>query len=119
MRGRQLSALALRPAWIGRYQLGGLLLGAMPAIHPGLGIWVLVIVAICLATGFRQLGVMLRPALPWFIAGCGFTGISLIVHLAIAPGVAPADPAAADYLPTLVRLWDGHRQPVPLTAPCT
>jgi len=80
-------------------------------------VWAFAIVAICLASGFRQLGTMLRPAVPWFIAGVGFSAISLIVHLAIAPDVSAADPAAADYLPTLVRLWDGHRQPVPLPHP--
>ena len=112
-----LSALALTAGLLGsgRYRLGGLLLGAMPAIHPGLGVWAFVIAGISVATGFRQLRVLLRPALPWFIAGGVFTAISLVVHLAIAPAVAPADPAAADYLPTLVKLWDGHRQAVPLT----
>lgn len=114
-----LSALVLTAGLLGsgRYRLGGLLLGAMPAIHPGLGVWAFAIVGLCLVTGFRQTRVLLRPALPWFIAGCVFTAASLIVHLAIAPAVAPADPAAADYLPTLVRLWDGHRQAVPLTHP--
>jgi hypothetical protein len=111
-----MSAMVLAAALLGagRYRLGGLLLGAMPAIHPGLGVWAFAIVAICLASGFRQLRVMLRPALPWFLLGLGFTTLSLIVHLAIAPAVTTSAPAAGDYLPTLVRLWDGHRQPVPL-----
>jgi hypothetical protein len=114
-----LSALVLTAGLLGsgRYRLGGLLLGAMPAIHPGLGVWAFVIVALCLASGFRRMSVLLRPALPWFIAGCVFTASSLIVHLAIAPAAVPADPAGADYLPTLVRFWDGHRQAVPLTHP--
>ena len=114
-----LSAIVLTAGLLGsgRYRLGGLLLGAMPAIHPALGVWAFAIVALCLASGFSQMRVLLRPALPWFIAGCVVTASSLIVHLAIAPAAAPADPAAADYLPTLVRLWDGHRQAVPLTHP--
>jgi hypothetical protein len=114
-----LSAMVLAAGLLGagRYRLGGLLLGSLPAIHPGLGVWAFAIGAICLASGFRRLGPMLRPAVPWFIAGVGFSAISLIVHLAIAPDVSAADPAAAHYLPTLVRLWDGHRQPVPLAHP--
>jgi hypothetical protein len=114
-----LSALVLTAGLLGsgRYRLGGLLLGAMPAIHPGLGVWAFAIVALCLASGFQRMRALLRPALPWFIAGCVFTASSLIVHLAIAPAVASANPADADYLPTLVRLWDGHRQAVPLTHP--
>lgn len=114
-----LSAMVLAAGLLGagRYRLGGLLLGSLPAIHPGLGVWAFAIGAISLASGFRQLGPMLRPAVPWFIAGVGFSAISLIVHVAIAPDVSAVDPAAADYLPTLVRLWDGHRQPVPLAHP--
>ena len=114
-----LSAMVLAAGLLGagRYRLGGLLLGSLPAIHPGLGVWAFAIGAICLASGFRQLGTMLRPAVPWFIAGFGFSAISLIVHVAIAPGVSAAESAAADYLPTLVRLWDGHRQPATLTHP--
>jgi hypothetical protein len=109
-----LSAMVLAAGLLGagRYRLGGLLLGAMPAIHPSIGVWMFVIVAICLATDFRRLRVLLRPALPWFIAGCILTFASLLLHLAVAPDVAPVDTSAAErYLPTLVKLWDGHRQP--------
>lgn len=109
-----LSTIVLTAALLGagRYRLGGLLLGVAPAIHPSMGIWMFVITAICLATDFKRLSVLLRPALPWFLAGGALTAVSLAVHLAVAPEFGPVDRTAAErYLPTLVKYWDGHRQP--------
>ncbi len=112
-----LSAIVLAAALLGagRYRLGGLMLGLAPAIHPSMGVWLFVVVAICLATDFKRLTALLRPALPWFLAGCALTAASLLVHLAAAPEIGPVDRTAADrYLPTLVKYWDGHRQPAHL-----
>jgi hypothetical protein len=108
-----LSALVLATSLLGAgcYRLGGFLFGAMPAIHPSLGIWGGVIVAICVAGDGKRLTSQLRPALPWFIAGCGLTAVSLAVHLAITHGVPPVHKEVADrYLTSFVAFWDSHRR---------
>lgn len=108
-----LSAAVLAAGLLGSgcHRAGGLLLGLTPAIHPSMGVWTLAIVGVCLLTGFRTLVPLLRPALPWFIAGCGLSAVSVVVHLAIAPHAVGVDTAGRRYLPTLVRYWDGHRKP--------
>ena len=108
-----LSAVVLAAGLLGAgcYRLGGLLLGALPAIHPSLGIWCGLIAAIAVASDFKRLTTDLREALPWFVAGCGLTAASLAVHLVIARGVPPVPAEVADrYLTSFVGFWDSHRR---------
>lgn len=115
-----LSTLVLVAALFGagRYRLGGFLLGLTPALHPSLGVWLGVIVAIAVAMDFKELRAKLRRTLPWFLAGCGLTVVSLIGHLVLASGVAHVETELSDpYLSALVRFWDAHRQPVGLKRP--
>ena len=99
----------------GWYRFAALLLGIAPCIHPALGSWTVLVVSVAVLSDFRRLRVELRPALPWFVAGCGVTIASLAVQLGMAPDtpagmvqLAPAD------LSSFVRLWDGHRAAVGL-----
>src|SRR5688572_32799019 len=69
----------------GWYRSGALLLGIAPCIHPALGSWTGAIVALAVLSDFRRLRVVLRPALPWFLAGCGVTLISLLIQFALSP----------------------------------
>jgi hypothetical protein len=108
-----LSAVVLAASLLGAgcHRLGGLLLGAMPAIHPSLGIWCGLITAISVASDFKRLTTQLREALPWFVAGCGLTAASLAVHLAIARGLPPVPTEVAGrYLTSFVAFWDSHRR---------
>jgi hypothetical protein len=94
----------------GWYRTGALLLGVAPCIHPALGSWAGAIVGLAVLSDFRRLRVELRPALPWFAAGCAVTLASLVIHFALAPA-APAGMArlSPQDFSTFIRLWDGHR----------
>src|SRR5687767_7901187 len=97
----------------GWYRTGAFLLGVAPCIHPALGSWAGLAVGVAVLSDFRKLSAELRPALPWFLAGCGVTLVSLVIHF----GLAPATPAGMTRLPpedlaTFIRLWDGHRAAV-------
>jgi hypothetical protein len=99
----------------GWYRTGAFLLGVAPCIHPALGSWTGLAVGVAVLSDFRKLRAELRPALPWFLAGCGVTLVSLLIHF----GLAPATPAGMTRLPpedlaTFIRLWDGHRAAVDL-----
>ena len=97
----------------GCYRTGGILLGAAPAVHPSLGAWLMLVVALCSAWDFRRLRDDFRPGLPYFLAGCGLTLTSLVVQLALIADTPPIAGAAADrYFTALVVFWDAHRQPV-------
>lgn len=99
----------------GWYRTGALLLGVAPCIHPALGSWTGAIVALAVLSDFRRFGRELRPALPWFAAGCAVTLVSLSIQLMLAPDI-PSGMArlSADDLATFIRLWDGHRAAVNL-----
>jgi len=116
----------------GRYRLGGLLLGAVPAVHPSLGVWLGLIVAICVATDKRGRESCythrqktsdpffsdFRPAIAWFLAGCGLSVVSLMLHLALTYEGPPTPTERLDpYLWTLVSFWDGHRRAAHLNNP--
>ena len=73
----------------GWYRTGALLLGIAPCIHPALGSWTGAIVALAVLSDFRRLRVELRPALPWFLAGCGVTLVSLLIQFSLSPDTPP------------------------------
>jgi hypothetical protein len=110
-----LSAAVLTVAVLGAglYRSGAMLLGILPCIHPSLGIWTGIAVAAGILSDFRRLRDELRPALPWFLAGCAVTIASLAFHFAF---VYDAPPAAARWstedLSVYVRLWDSHRRAI-------
>ena len=97
----------------GWYRTGAFLLGVVPCIHPALGSWTGLVVGLAVLSDFRGLRSELRGALPWFLAGCGVTVASLLIHFSLSP----AAPAGMTRLPpedlsTFIRLWDGHRAAV-------
>lgn len=111
--GLSTGVLAIAMLGSGWYRAGALLLGIAPCIHPALGSWTVLIVALAVLSDGRKLRVDFRPALPWFLAGCGITFVSLIIQVSMAPAI-PAGMVRLppDDLSTFVRLWDGHRAAV-------
>ena len=108
--GLSLSVLIVGILGAGWYRTGAILLGMAPSVHPSLGVWTGSIVALAILSDFKRLRDELRPALPWFLAGCGVTLFSLGIQFTLvydAPqGMARMSPQD---LSAFVRLWDGHR----------
>ena len=78
-----------------------------------LGSWTGAIVALAVLSDFRRLRVVLRPALPWFLAGCGVTLVSLLIQFALSPDTpAGMTRLSPNDFSTFIRLWDGHRAAV-------
>ena len=111
--GLSTGVLAVAILGTGWFRTGALLLGIAPSIHPALGSWTVLVVFAAVLSDFRTLRVDLRPAVPWFLAGCGITFASLIIQVSMAPAI-PAGMVrlSPDDLSTFVRLWDGHRSAV-------
>ena len=107
-----LSSAVLTVALLGAgcYRSGAMLLGILPCIHPSLGIWTGIAVGAGILSDVRRLQAHLRPALPWFLAGCALTIASLIFHFAF---VYDAPTGATRWSPqdlsVYIRLWDAHR----------
>ena len=97
----------------GEYRLGLFLLGVAPAVHPSLGIWLALIVAVCFAFDVRTTRDVVKTSWRYFAAGCAVSAVSLVIHLAMARDIppVPAD-VSARYLAAFTSFWDGHRQPV-------
>jgi hypothetical protein len=113
--GLSLFVLVLALFGAGCYRLGGFLLGIAPAVHVSVGIWLWMIVALAVAWDARRLRDDLRPAIGYFLAGCGIAAISLAVHLTLTYDVPKVDSAVtARYLAAFVSAWDLHRRPVRL-----
>jgi hypothetical protein len=101
----------------GEYGPGLFLLGLAPAVHPSLGIWLALIVAICFVLDLRTTRGVVLASWRSFAAGCAVSAVSLAVHLAMSRGIPPvAADVSARYLTAFTSFWDGHRQPVPLDA---
>ena len=113
--GLTLSVLVVATLGAGWYRTGALLLGIAPSVHPSLGVWTGTIVALAILSDFRRLRQELRPALPWFFAGCGVTLTSLLIQFVFVyhtpVGMTRLTPQD---LATFVRAWDGHRSAIVL-----
>jgi hypothetical protein len=89
------------------------LLGLAPAVHPSLGLWFGLMLAVALLWDHRRARIGLLPALPYLLAGGALTAASLAVQLGMRPELPKVDPAEARrYLSAFVAFWDWHRQPV-------
>jgi hypothetical protein len=113
--GLSLSVLVAGLLGAGWYRTGAVLLGVAPSIHPSLGVWAGTIVALAIASDFRRLRDELRPAVPWFLAGCSLTLLSLLIQYIFIydPPQGMARLSTED-LATFVRVWDGHRSSINL-----
>ena len=97
----------------GWHRTGAFLLGVAPCIHPALGSWTGLVVGLAVLSDFRRLRIELRPALPWFLAGCGVTITSLLIHVSFSPAAPPGmTRLPPEDLSTFIRMWDGHRAAV-------
>jgi hypothetical protein len=97
---------------------GGLMLGAAPALHPSLGAWLWLTIAIVFVAGGRKLRAELKPSLPYVAAGAAITAISLAVQFAFIYDVPDVDPARVrPYIEAFIAFWDGHRRPVDHRSP--
>ena len=118
--GLSMAVLVVGLLGAGCYRIGGFLLGLAPAVHPSIGSWLAMVVAVCVAWDFRRLRADLRPGLPYFIAGGSVTALSLAVLLAMArevPGIEAAE--ASRYVSAFVNTWDAHRRPASLISVAT
>jgi hypothetical protein len=110
-------ALIAGLAGAGWYRAAGFLLGIAPAVHPSLGAWFVMTVGAAAVWHVWRDRTEIRPALKFFLLGCGVTVISLLVQLAQTRGIPAIDSQLADrYLKSFVSLWDAHRQTVSLSA---
>jgi hypothetical protein len=111
--GLSLSVLVAGLLGAGWYRTGAVLLGVAPSIHPSLGLWSGTIVALAVLSDFSRLRDELRPVVPWFLAGCSLTLLSLLIQYTLVydPPQGMARLSAED-LATFVRVWDGHRSSI-------
>jgi hypothetical protein len=110
--GLSMVALISGFAGAGWYRTGAFLLGVAPAVHPSIGAWFVLSVAVAAVWHFRRTAAEVVPALKFLVAGGGVTALSLLVHLVQSWDIPAIDPdIAGKYLASFVAFWDAHRQP--------
>jgi hypothetical protein len=101
-----------------RDRAAAFLLGVLPAIHPGVGLW-----AWCLV---GTLGVVYRGTAParartvryWLAGGLLLTVISGLIHVWwFAPDLSTLTPGSPELLRGIRHYWDTHRIPMDWTSP--
>lgn len=109
--GLSLFVLVIGLVGAGFHRTGAFLLGVSPSVHPSVGIWVGIVVAIAFVWDFKRLYAEWQPAAKYFVAGCGVTLLSLLIQLTFIYHSASADPAEVSRtFATFVSLWDDHRR---------
>lgn len=116
--GLSFGVLGVALVGAGWLRSGALLIGLAPAIHPSIGLWLVIMAAATIAWqsiardegAWRTASV---PAIPFLLAGAAATAAALAVFLASRPALPPIDAReAARYLAAFVRAWDVHRRAV-------
>lgn len=93
---------------------GYFMLGLLPAMHPGIGIFTLLVVLGTAFFGKQFLGGRFQITWRWLLAGIGISGLSFLWHLASARNLPHVSFSEAEpYLDNFIRFWCGHRRPVP------
>jgi hypothetical protein len=110
--GLSMAVLVAGLVGAGSFRTGLFLLGALPAVHPVIGAWLIAVVALAVLS-VREIRLELRPALKFFLVGFCVTAVSLVIHL-VWTGEVPGfrDEGTDRYLTAFAAFWDGHRQPV-------
>lgn len=99
----------------GRIRLGALCLGLAPAIHAGWGVLGMAAIGLAVCSEWKQNKALEKYFLPFFGAGLFFSLLSYGWQWRFIREIPPADPELARRcLEAFVRIWDGHRQPIPL-----
>ena len=115
--GLSLFVLVLGLFGAGWSRSAAFLLGATPAMHAGLGVWLWVVVAITLLWDWRSALPQLRQISSFFAAGSGIAAASFFIQVAFITDVPDVDPEqVARYLDAFVSLWDFHRAPLSLAS---
>jgi hypothetical protein len=94
----------------GCYRLGWALLGLATAVHPSLGAWLWLTVAITLVWDSRVRQDWLAQRWKWFAIGSAITALSLLIQLTVTYDVPHVDSAiSARYVRAFISFWDSHR----------
>lgn len=114
--GLSFSALVIALFSNGKYKAACLLLGLSVAIHPSMGVWLNLVVAIVFLWSFRNLYNQLRNCWQFLAMGYGITLLSFVFHIASEQNVSiHTDPVMMNqFLVAFLQFWDSHRQPFDL-----
>ena len=111
--GLSLDVLVLALLACGRFRPGLFLLGLAPAVHASLGAWLWILAGAAIATSAESRAAF-RRELPFFLAGCGLTALSLLAQVPYMLAVPKPTEDVRPYFDAFMRAWDGHRMPIDL-----
>jgi hypothetical protein len=96
-----------------RDRAAALVIGLFPCVHPGVAIWVWIIVA-GLGIVYRQdARTRLRAVLPWMATGVTVTVVSAVYQWGwIMPDLSATAPPSAELMHGIRQYWDTHRRPL-------
>ena len=115
--GLSMAALCLAALGAGAPRAAALLIGLAPSVHVGLGLWVVLIVAGAGVWNRAWMREWLVVAKWPLVLGLVISAVVALVHSARASPIPAIDAIdARRYFDAFVTVWDGHRQPVPLSA---
>lgn len=116
--GTAVALLTLASIGLRRGRLSWFLLGLAPAVHPAIGSWLWMVVAIALATNPSRIKERWRFGGQYAYLGLSITILSFVHHLYISRVIPPIAPEEAErYLTSFIAGWDDHRSPVPFFSP--
>ena len=112
--GLSFAVLVLGLISVGYNRLGGFLLGLAPAVHPSIGLWLILIVAITLIWRRDEKG-KIKEVIRYGMLGICVSAVSALYQFVFVMDVPKVDYAVSRaYLSAFVTYWDVHRIQLPL-----
>ncbi|MBI5428593.1 MAG: hypothetical protein HZA02_10010 [Nitrospinae bacterium] len=113
--GRGLALLAIALLSLGKYGVGGFIMGIVPSIHAAWGGFLWLFLLLALVWDFKRFFAPFKKTVPSFLMGCALCGASLAYHR-LSQELPPADLQSAAKIVEayLLNGWDFHRSPVNL-----
>jgi hypothetical protein len=110
--GLAVAALAVGLLGTGSFRSSGFLFGALPAIDLSVGLWMVLVFAVVLSSGFRSDAAARGRIVRGFMSGIGVTTISVLVQAGLSGFPSMSMQAGDPYLTQFVSGWDPYRQPI-------
>ncbi len=93
---------------------GGLFCIALaPCVHPSIGFWIALIVAVCALLDWRFVSSVFKKYYPYFLVGLFITALSAAYQIHLMQDLPQIDPQIKEqYFNAYIKYWDSHRTPL-------
>jgi len=95
------------------YRAGLFCVALAPCVHPSIGLWMALMVAVCALLDWRFVSTVFKKYYPYFLTGLFITALSAAYQIHLMRDLPQIDPQIKEqYFNAYIKYWDSHRTPL-------